>query len=135
MEAVATTWGILRVGEANNAANNAVVGEERAKREKSFEKNVLREGGKEKAGGNSNPNGGGRDKKSPERKTLGALEVKIAKAGLEPARPSRARDFKSPASAIPPLGRLFARRRTSNAGKRERRSKERRPLLLLLYGV
>ncbi len=27
----------------------------------------------------------------------------IAKAGLEPARPLRARDFKSPASAIPPL--------------------------------
>ena len=62
-------------------------------------------------------------KKAPNEKTLEALEVKIAKAGLEPARPSRARDFKSPASAIPPLGRLVARRRTSNAGKKGKRPK------------
>ena len=32
---------------------------------------------------------------------------RLAEAGLEPARPLRTRDFKSRASAIPPLGLVF----------------------------
>lgn len=74
-------------------------------------------------------------KKAPNEKTFEALEVKIAKAGLEPARPSRARDFKSPASAIPPLGRLSLDGERRTRAKRGSVPKERRPLLFLLYGV
>ena len=33
-----------------------------------------------------------------------SLLLRIAEVGVEPTRPLRARDFKSPASAIPPLG-------------------------------
>ena len=39
--------------------------------------------------------------------SVSILLKEIAEAGLEPARPLRTRDFKSRASAIPPLGHVL----------------------------